>query len=202
MSRKNKTAEPARNYPRPGSWVDGSYEAASKLPGSAASPRCKAANPKGQRKDLRSLEAHQDRLLQLARQLVVDYFHGLTLTRASKLQSPDSMKTNPMKWLLGCTLAGAISMTQLSAGAAETREVKLERSHVEKVNVTNMTFTVTMKETNLTVRYTSETRFFLRGKPSASKDLEAGDHVRGTLRQPENGPAEALRIQIEKLAPK
>lgn len=112
------------------------------------------------------------------------------------------MKTNPMKWLLGCTLASAVSMTQLSAGAAETREVKLERSHVEKVNVTNMTFTVTMKETNLTVRYSSETRFFLRGKPAVSKDLEAGDHVRGTLRQPEDGPAEALRIQIEKLAPK
>lgn len=112
------------------------------------------------------------------------------------------MKTKPILWLLGGTLAGAVCMIQPSAGAAETRDVKLERCHVEKVNVTNMIFTVTMKDTNLTVRYTSETRFFLRGKPAISKDLEVGDHVQGTLRQPETGPAEALRIQIEKLAPK
>src|SRR5688500_13064335 len=108
------------------------------------------------------------------------------------------MKTDSMKWLLGCALASAVCVVGVSAGAAEAKQVKLPRSHVEAVNFTNTTFTVTMKETNLTVRYTSETRFFLHGKPAISKDLEVADHVSGTIRQPAEGPPEAVRIHIEK----
>jgi hypothetical protein len=112
------------------------------------------------------------------------------------------MKTPSLKRLLTWTLAAAVCAARLPAGDPAAREVKLPQSHVEAVNFTNMTFTVTMKETNLTVRITCETRFFLHGKPAVSKDLEAADHVSGTLRQPAEGPPEAVRIHIKKLAPK
>lgn len=112
------------------------------------------------------------------------------------------MKTYSLKWLLAGALAGVFCTADLPGAEAKKKDVKLPRSHVEAVNVTNLTFTVLVDKTNLTVRYTPETRFFLHGKPAVSKDLETADHVTGTLRQPAEGPPEALRIQIEKLAPK
>lgn len=112
------------------------------------------------------------------------------------------MKTNSINWPLALALAGLVGLVSLVGKAGEAKEIKLPSSHVEAVNFTNMTFTVTMEKTNLVVRITSETRFFLYGKPAVSKDLEASDHVSGTLRQPEEGPPEAVRIHIEKLVPK
>jgi hypothetical protein len=112
------------------------------------------------------------------------------------------MKRDNIQWLVGCVLAGALSTTQFSTSAAEATEVELARSHVLAVDFTNMTFTVTLKETNLTVRCTPETRFFLYGMPAISKDMEVGDHVSGTLRRPPEGQVEAVFIHIDKLAPK
>ena len=107
-----------------------------------------------------------------------------------------------MQWLLGCALAGMVCVARLSADTVVEKTTKLPRSHVQAVDFTNMTFTVVVHETNLTVRITSETRFFLYGKPAISKDIEVADHVSGTVRQADEGLPEALRIQIEKLAPK
>ena len=112
------------------------------------------------------------------------------------------MKTNSLPWLFALMLAGTICAVPLSAGAANEKTVVLPRSHVEAIDFTNMTFTVTMKETNLTVHFTAETRFFLNGKPAVSKDMEVADHVKGTLHKPAQGLPEAVRIHIQKLAPK
>lgn len=97
---------------------------------------------------------------------------------------------------------GAASAARLLAGDPPAKRVVLPRSHVEAVDITNMTFTVVLHGTNLTVRVTPATRFFLHGKPTLSKNLEVADHVQGSLRQPAEGSPEAVRIQIEKLAPK
>jgi len=112
------------------------------------------------------------------------------------------MKTPSFQWLAAGALATMICVAGLSADAAEAKEIKLPNSRVEAVDFTNMTFIVVAKETNLTVRITSETRFFLKDKPALSKDLQPGDHVRGTLRQPAEGPPEALRLHLEKPAAK
>lgn len=111
-------------------------------------------------------------------------------------------QTEPWKWLLGGALAGAVSLVAWSAAVPETKAVKLERSHVEAVDFTNLTFTVSQKDASLVVRYTSESRFFLYGKPAIAKDVEVGDHVYGSLRQPPEGDPEAVRIHIEKLSAK
>ncbi|KAB2660677.1 MAG: hypothetical protein DVB31_13655 [Verrucomicrobia bacterium] len=93
---------------------------------------------------------------------------------------------------------GAASAARLLAGDPPAKRVVLPRIHVEAVDVTNMTFTVVLHGTNLTVRVTPATRFFLHGNLTLSKNLE---HVEGSLRQPAEGPPEAVCIQIAKLAP-
>ena len=44
----------------------------------------------------------------------------------------------------GVVLAGTLGVVQLPANAAEAREIKLPRSHVEAVNFTNVTFAVSI----------------------------------------------------------
>ncbi|MEQ2008882.1 MAG: hypothetical protein ABMA26_19040 [Limisphaerales bacterium] len=112
------------------------------------------------------------------------------------------MKTRPIHWLPAATLTFILAIALAATGAAGSKEVKLPRSHVEAVDFTNMTFTVAMNATSMTVRVTAETRFFLNEKPAISKDIEPGDHVRGTIRLAKEGTSEALRIHIEKPAPK
>ena len=104
--------------------------------------------------------------------------------------------------MLAGLLAGLAWNVLLAAGASENKEIKLPRSHVESVDLTNLTFTVVMSATNLIVHITPETRFFLGDKPAIFKDLEVADHVRGTLRRPAGGQPKAVRIYTEKLAPK
>lgn len=90
-----------------------------------------------------------------------------------------------------------------AAGAAEpAATIKLPLSHVETVDSTNMVFVVTRDSTNLTVRYTAKTKFFISRMPAVSKDVEPADHVSGILRATTNGVPEAMRINIVKLAPK
>jgi hypothetical protein len=112
------------------------------------------------------------------------------------------MKTTTIKLMMACLMAGLAWNALLAAGAPGSKEIKLPRSHIESVDLANMTFTVIMSATNLTVHITSETRFFLGDKPAIFKDVEVADHVRGTLRRPAGGQPEAVRIYIEKLAPK
>ena len=112
------------------------------------------------------------------------------------------MKSSSLQGLAGLALAAMICLARLSTHAAEAKEIKLPRSRIEAVDFTNMTFIVAAKDTNLTVRITSETRFFVTNKPALSKALQPGDHVRGTLRQPAEGPPEALRLHLEKPAAK
>ena len=70
------------------------------------------------------------------------------------------------------------------------------------LDFTNMTFTVTLKGTNLTVFITSETRFFKNGQYAISKDLTVGDTVHGTLRKKAEGHPEATRIFVSAAATK
>lgn len=87
--------------------------------------------------------------------------------------------------------------------AADPAKEKLPRSHVSAVNTTNMTFVALLGGSNeTTIRYTSKTRFYLNRMPAVSKDLEVGDHVSGTIKRGTNAEPEAVRIEIEKLAPK
>jgi hypothetical protein len=109
------------------------------------------------------------------------------------------MKTNRYYLLLPVALAGLLA---LCATAGDGKPLKLPPSHVEEVNFTNMTFTIKFNQTNLVVRITPDTRFILGGKPAISKDLETADHVHGALRQPASGIPEAVRIHIQKRAPK
>ncbi len=53
-----------------------------------------------------------------------------------------------------------------------------------------------MRNTNLTVFITSETRFFKNGQYAISKDLTVGDIVHGTLRKKAEGRHEAVRIFV------
>jgi hypothetical protein len=108
------------------------------------------------------------------------------------------MKTTTIKLMMACLMAGLAWNALLAAGAPGSKEIKLPRSHIESVDLAN----VIMSATNLTVHITSETRFFLGDKPAIFKDVEVADHVRGTLRRPAGGQPEAVRIYIEKLAPK
>lgn len=106
-----------------------------------------------------------------------------------------------MKRTLGFFAASVICA---SAVIATDRPViiKLPPSHVESVDTTNMTFTVVNDSTNLVIHYTPKTRFFINKMPCVSKDVEPSDHISGTLRAMTNGVSEAVRINIEKLAPK
>jgi hypothetical protein len=91
----------------------------------------------------------------------------------------------------------------VALGAAQPpTTIKLPLSHVETVDTTNMVFVVTKDSTNLSVRYTAKTKFFIGKMPAVSKDAEAADHVSGILRATTNGVPEAVRINIVKLAPK
>ena len=114
----------------------------------------------------------------------------------------DYMKMKIMQGMLAGIVASLIGVGGLIAGAAEGKEEKLPRSQVEAVNFTNMTFTVARKETNLVLQITAETRFFTNDKPAISKSLQVGDHVRGTIRRLPDSVPVALRVQIEKPAPK
>lgn len=102
--------------------------------------------------------------------------------------------------LLAATLALGLASSPRAAESPAT--IKLPLSHVESIDPTNMTFTVKMDSTNLTVHYSAKTRFFIKSMPVISKDLEPADHVSGTLRAMTNGVPEAVRINIVKLAPK
>ena len=100
-------------------------------------------------------------------------------------------------------IASLLATTVLcSQGAEPTSAIKLPLSHVESIDATNMTFVVKRDATNLTVRYTTKTKFFISRMPAISKDVEPADHVSGILRATTNGVAEAVRIHIVKLAPK
>lgn len=110
------------------------------------------------------------------------------------------MKIKLIQWQVACAFAFIIAHAALAA--EPSKRMKLARTHVETVNATNMTFVVKMQGTNVTVHYTSETRFFLNGMPAVSKDLETADHVSGVLRQTQVGEPVALRLNIVKLAPK
>lgn len=112
------------------------------------------------------------------------------------------MKRTSLQWLAAFALAGAVLSAPITTGKGLAKKIKLPRSHVDAVDFTNMTFTVVLQVTNLTVRIVPESRFYLHGKAAIAKDLEAGDHVSGTLRAPVAGEPWALRIDIEKLAPK
>lgn len=112
------------------------------------------------------------------------------------------MKPISLQWLAAFALAGAVLSAPVSTGKVLAKRLKLPRSHVEAVDFTNMTFTVVMQATNLTVSIAPESRFYLYGKAAIAKDLEPGDHVSGTLRAPLEGQPWATRIDIEKLAPK
>lgn len=102
--------------------------------------------------------------------------------------------------LIGAAAAAAIALT---SDPAKPKSEKLPRSHVSAVNCTNMTFAVLLGGSNeTTIRYTSATHFYLNRMPAVSKDLEVGDHVSGTIRRFTNAEPEAVRINIEKLAPK
>lgn len=109
-----------------------------------------------------------------------------------------------MKNLLAAIFAaGVAAAIVLAADPAKAKTEKLPRSHVSAVNPTNMTFAVLLGGSNeTTIRYTAKTRFFLNAMPAVSKDLEVGDHVSGTIKRGTNAEPEAVRIKIEKLAPK
>ena len=79
---------------------------------------------------------------------------------------------------------------------ARAQTIKLPESQIQSIDTTNMTFTVTVKEEKLTVFITAETRFFKKGEPATSKDLVAGDKVRGALRKTASGRQEAVRLYL------
>jgi hypothetical protein len=83
-------------------------------------------------------------------------------------------------------------------GAEPSKEQKiltLPKTPVQTLDLTNLTFTVSMN-TNLTVFITSQTRFFQKGKYAISKDLAVGESVQGTLKRSDDGRHEAVRIYI------
>jgi len=112
------------------------------------------------------------------------------------------MKTKMTSLVLGSLLAVVLCAAKPGEAGPRAKTVPLPRCHVEAVDLTNLTFTVALHGTNLIVRITAQTRFFLYGTPALMKDLEVADHVKGTVRNASAGPAEAVRIHIEKLAPK
>ncbi len=85
-----------------------------------------------------------------------------------------------------------IQATAFAAGAT----VRLAKTKVEAVDLTNLTFTVTVKATNLVVFITPDTRFFKAGKSATSKDLTVGETVHGTLRKAAEARREAVRIYL------
>jgi len=86
----------------------------------------------------------------------------------------------------------------------EIKRVDLPPSKFTQLDFTNMTFTVELKGTNLTVYMTSETRFFKDGRYAISKDLKEGGLVRGKLKKAadDHDRPEAVRIFWGKPSPR
>jgi hypothetical protein len=102
-----------------------------------------------------------------------------------------------MKPLTKPLLFGICTWLMLSIGpTALAQTVPLPKSQIQSLDLTNMTFTVTLKGTNLTVFITSETRLFKNGNYAISKDLTVGDTVHGSLRKKGEGRHEAVRIFV------
>jgi hypothetical protein len=102
-----------------------------------------------------------------------------------------------MKPCLPKLMAAAIVAMMLSAGPdskAADKLIPLPPSKVVMLDFTNMTFTVEVKGTNLTILVTSQTRFFKDGKYATSRELTEGEMVRGVLKPAAEEQREAVRI--------
>jgi len=87
---------------------------------------------------------------------------------------------------------------------AADKLIDLPPAKITLLDFTNMTFTVELTGTNLTVYMTSETRFFKDGKYAISKDLKEGEIVRGKLKKAvgDHDRSEAVRIFWGKPSPR
>lgn len=102
------------------------------------------------------------------------------------------MKLNLLK-----LMAAAIAIILLATGArleAADRLIPLSPSRLVMLDFTNMTFTVDLTGTNVTILVTSQTRFFKDGKYATSRDLSEGEIVRGVLKSTADERREAIRI--------
>lgn len=102
-----------------------------------------------------------------------------------------------MKSRSSMLMAAAILAIGLSTGIkskAADKLIPLPPSKVVMLDFTNMTFTVNLKGTNLTVQITSGTRFFKDGKYAISRDLTEGEMVRGVLKPTSDERHEAVRL--------
>jgi hypothetical protein len=108
-----------------------------------------------------------------------------------------------MKPLTNPLLFGICTWLLLSIGpTAFAQSVLLPKSPIQSLDLTNMTFTVTLKGTNLTVFITSQTRFFKNGNYAISKDLAVGDTVHGTMRKSMANRHEAVQVFVRTEPPK
>lgn len=112
------------------------------------------------------------------------------------------MKTRLSNFI--AALTGAWLLVGANAAIAADKTIDLPPSKITLLDFTNMTFTVELTGTNLTVYITSETRFFKDGKYAISKDLKEGEIVRGKLKKAvdDHDRSEAVRIFWGKPSPR
>ena len=105
--------------------------------------------------------------------------------------------------LIKALLLGIGTALVLSLGStALAQTIPLPKTRIQSLDFTNMTFTVTLTGTNLTVFITSQTRLFKNGNYAISKDLAVGDTVTGTMRKGTANRHEAVQIFARSERPK
>ncbi|MBI1177024.1 hypothetical protein GC207_06245 [bacterium] len=92
------------------------------------------------------------------------------------------------------TIAAFMTIAVSAQSIPKSKPVNLPRRVISAVDMTNMTFTVTSKGTNLVLFITSETRFFKDGKYAITQDFKVGDEIRGTMTVAEDNKHLAVRL--------